>query len=65
MFLTKVSLKKKMMVGGIVPMVLIIGLGMMSFQSINDLLSIHFCLYYADSSAVLKESDDRVIRGLN
>lgn len=41
MFLTKVSLKKKMMVGGIVPMVLIIGLGMMSFQSINALLSIH------------------------
>lgn len=40
MIFTKMSLKKKMLAGGIIPMVLLVILGIMSFQSINALLSI-------------------------
>lgn len=38
--LAKMSLKKKMLAGGIIPMVLLVILGITSFQSINALLSI-------------------------
>jgi methyl-accepting chemotaxis protein len=40
MIFEKMSLKKKMLAGGIVPMVLLVILGITSFQSINALLSI-------------------------